>query len=137
MALQIPNATTNASQISYGRRRGCRHDRSAADGCRDCLRLIKYYSRTPLKAYPSVDGPRYALWEVMRVLQKNVQFNISLGLVCTALPLPQKGHLFNFSFPEHFFLPRKWPTTLDKRVYVLRLHNLRSFLEVCGSLAIG
>jgi hypothetical protein len=23
-------------------------------------------SRTPHKAYPSVDGPRYALWEVMR-----------------------------------------------------------------------
>ena len=24
------------------------------------------YSRTPHKAYPLVDGPRYALWEVMR-----------------------------------------------------------------------
>ena len=25
-----------------------------------------HYSRVPYKAYPSVDGPRYALWEVMR-----------------------------------------------------------------------
>jgi len=25
-----------------------------------------YYSRTPHKAYPLVDGSRYALWEVMR-----------------------------------------------------------------------
>ena len=24
------------------------------------------YSRTPHNAYPSVDGPHYALWEVMR-----------------------------------------------------------------------
>ena len=26
---------------------------------------VNLYSRTPRKAYPSVDGPRYALWEVM------------------------------------------------------------------------
>jgi hypothetical protein len=27
---------------------------------------VVQYSRTPYKAYPSVDSPRYALWEVMR-----------------------------------------------------------------------
>ena len=48
-----------------------------------------------------------------------------------------KRTLVQFFLSGTFFLPRKWPTTLDKRVYVLCLHNLRSFLEVCGSLVIG